>query len=804
MNQDIVDITILYHKKDLMWLRWIEYFLRNKGYTLSLVDFTSGKVRNIPDWIIGNATDVSAVMILEAEEMFSSGSLLEEWPSKIGAQISQNQVAMVRRKGLPFPKLPATFNSEFIGDDESEAKEQMGDLIASLQLRSFNRDKIAASNTMEAPVYPGNLPRNFRMPYARVSNFIGRFEEYDLLEKLSAKEPLIVIKNRIGGRGFGLTSTMTQFVYENIERYSTIWWMPAYDPLLMTDALKELGSRFGVQGLSGGFGEMWLKVLKAMSGKAKLPFLVILDRPNSDMMKDFEALASTPWKSGLLVALAGDPKRENVPEIGIGMMNRKESKELILSISDASDAPVLDDVATFLKNHPLLMRMAARIIKGGRQADRYLEDCELEAQLVRVKEPFLKPFMINVRFMIDQLQAVNSDAEKLLVFGAYFTDLPIPSCMFEPSKKTDPMLASVVGNPKRLQAAIRLLEEYGAINRGQETFVVHPIIAQCVRNMEDYRKDWPDIIVGTFSEKLSPSLPAETLEDRRGEVYPHAVQMCLDRVRSGRITEDSVVLINNIANEARALQNLPVATELLQAVMNYYLKESGENNENVSGLAMNLGMIFKLENKLDDAALMFKKALRIDESIFGADHINVAEDHVQLARLEEVQKKYVEADFHYSKAVAIMKMKLGEMHPRLARVLSDYIVVLKGIKNTAPIYGYAKTIVAIETKVYGADSPKLCNSLATLGLAAAEAGQLGEAQTYLKQSMEMEEKMFGPHHPKVAVRLGQLGNLMERTGNKANALEHYKRAFGIFNNSIGADHPSTKIIGECLARVQAT
>lgn len=801
--QNAVDFTILYHKKDLLWFRYIDYVLRSRGYTTAFVDFTSGRVRSVADWALSKSNEYSVRIVLEADEMFAGGSLVEDWNHRVTDALKQSQCVLFRRKGLQQPKLKGTFNSEAIGDQEDTLNDHINNMLGSVQLRNINRDAIRDQFSEESPIYPGNIPRNFLMPYNRPSKFAGRQEEMDALIEAVPKNPAVLIRNRVGGRGFGLSALMAHFVYQNIEKFSTVWWMSANDPLFLADGLRELGARYGIYGLSGGLAGNWTKIVAGMAGKSKLPFLVILDRPGEHTIKELEALYDKPWKGGTLIALSAEPKRENIPEIGVGMISREDGYRLVSGIVSEADAGKCEDLVTFLKQHPLLIRMAARVVKGGKTLDRYMDDFQLEAHLVRVPEVYMKPFMINTHFVLDQLQFSNVDAEKLLVFGSYFAALPIPACVFEPTRDHNHQLAPVFNNPARLNTAINLLEEYGVITRSQETFIVHPLISQCIRQMDDYRRDWPDIILRTLSERLSPTLPAETLDDRRNEIYPHAVQMCLERVRSGAITNDSLVLINNIANKARALQNLPVALELLQALMNYYTQQFGENNANVSGLAINLGLIYKLDNRLPESLASFQRALHIDQSVLGNQHINVAEDHKQIARLYEMQKDFSQANFHYQQAVEITRTQLGTAHPHYARLLADYIPVLKVLKNTAPIYGYAKTVVEIETKTFGADSPKLCNSLATLGIAAAEAGNISEATHNLTRSMELEQKIYGTNHPKIAVRLGQLANIAEKTGDKSAALEKYQTALSIFNSTIGADHPSTKIIAECVKRLKS-
>ena len=79
------------------------------------------------------------------------------------------------------------------------------------------------------------------------------------------------------------------------------------------------------------------------------------------------------------------------------------------------------------------------------------------------------------------------------------------------------------------------------------------------------------------------------------------------------------------------------------------------------------------ENRSEGSdAVVYQRALRINEQALGADHQQVALNLNNLAELYRTQGKYAEAEPLYQRAYKIFKAALGLEHPNTKTVLNNY------------------------------------------------------------------------------------------------------------------------------------
>ena len=79
-------------------------------------------------------------------------------------------------------------------------------------------------------------------------------------------------------------------------------------------------------------------------------------------------------------------------------------------------------------------------------------------------------------------------------------------------------------------------------------------------------------------------------------------------------------------------------------------------------------MIYKLQNKYDDAEPLYQRSLAIDEKQLGNHHPAVAGDLNNLASLYQSQGKYDEAEILYLRSLTIREKVLGNEHPSVVPV----------------------------------------------------------------------------------------------------------------------------------------
>src|SRR3990170_1626367 len=90
-----------------------------------------------------------------------------------------------------------------------------------------------------------------------------------------------------------------------------------------------------------------------------------------------------------------------------------------------------------------------------------------------------------------------------------------------------------------------------------------------------------------------------------------------------------------------------------------------------------LGTVYQVQERYDDAEHVHKLALEIREKFLGPDHYEVAQSLSNLGLVYTAQGKHRDAELAYKRAIAILENALGTGNPQLAGVLASYADLLR-------------------------------------------------------------------------------------------------------------------------------
>ena len=187
--------------------------------------------------------------------------------------------------------------------------------------------------------------------------------------------------------------------------------------------------------------------------------------------------------------------------------------------------------------------------------------------------------------------------------------------------------------------------------------------------------------------------------------------------------------------------------EYLTSLANY--SESGASNEDVSLCLNHVATFFELNSKLDNAEILYKRAINFREKIYGENHPYVSSMLNNLATLLMRKGEYDKAEPLLKRALTINKEKLGDKHP----------FTIKNIGNLASVLDHKK--------------------------------DYDNAEKSLLQALEIEKEEYGAGHPSVAITLNNLADVYQSKGDIVKAKKFYKEALEIIEKSLGSEHPST-------------
>ena len=341
----------------------------------------------------------------------------------------------------------------------------------------------------------------------------------------------------------------------------------------------------------------------------------------------------------------------------------------------------------------------------------------------------------------------------------------------------------------------------------------------------------PYVTKFSFGEPMPVLLQSITDPDHPGYFLANAARLLMSDFRdAGRIIEPNQTAPPSAADEVRTLMGkLPVDEMELPRLLRQVEEEEGSGP--VLAMLLNeVGSAFYYQAKYSAAEPFFRRSLTIDEQSLGLDHLDIARDLDDLARLLNTTSRVEEAEPLYRRALTIREKALGLEHPDVAESLNNLALLLKETnrrEEAKPLYERALAIdqkslgpehlhvardfnnlawllkdtnqgaeaqslfrqsLAIREKVLGQEHPDVAESLKNLALLLKDANQGQEAEALFGRALEINERALGREHPKVAEGLNNLGWLLKDTDRHAEAEPLFRRALAIDEKSFGPDH----------------
>lgn len=124
----------------------------------------------------------------------------------------------------------------------------------------------------------------------------------------------------------------------------------------------------------------------------------------------------------------------------------------------------------------------------------------------------------------------------------------------------------------------------------------------------------------------------------------------------------------------------------------------------------NLAGLLKGTNRSGEAEPLVRRALAIDEEVFGANHPKVATDLNNLAVLLQASNRLTEAESLMRRALVILNQNFGETHPNVASALNNLAELLRAtnrLREAEPLMRRTVVIFLDFTRHAGHPHPHL-------------------------------------------------------------------------------------------------
>jgi tetratricopeptide (TPR) repeat protein len=173
-------------------------------------------------------------------------------------------------------------------------------------------------------------------------------------------------------------------------------------------------------------------------------------------------------------------------------------------------------------------------------------------------------------------------------------------------------------------------------------------------------------------------------------------------------------------------------------------------DERLSMALCGLAYAVHFQGKQDEGEQLAKRALSIDEKLWGADDPRMVSSLTRVAWLEFDQGKCADAERLYRRTLTIREKVLGPNHPDVAQSLNNLAAILLREGQPAEAEKLARRSLAIVEKAVGPEHIGIAANLTTLARIDVARGQFREAENLFKRSLLLTEKKLGPENPALA------------------------------------------------------
>ncbi len=189
------------------------------------------------------------------------------------------------------------------------------------------------------------------------------------------------------------------------------------------------------------------------------------------------------------------------------------------------------------------------------------------------------------------------------------------------------------------------------------------------------------------------------------------------------------------------------------------------------------------------------------EIALGPEHAGVAILSIKLADTYTAQKRFVEAEPLYKRALSILKKTFGdedaEVATALAKLAKLYLVDDKA-EAAQPLIEKA---LEIKRKVKGKTHLDVSECLEILGAVYEQQGKVQEAEHYYQLALNIKEEALGFSHERTRETLERLANALFLQDKLAEAEDIFLRLLRAKEKDLGSDSPSLTPLLERLGEI---
>jgi tetratricopeptide (TPR) repeat protein len=281
-----------------------------------------------------------------------------------------------------------------------------------------------------------------------------------------------------------------------------------------------------------------------------------------------------------------------------------------------------------------------------------------------------------------------------------------------------------------------------------------------------------------------------------------AEKVVREGLKAGARDEQEAQLANQLGVVLQAKGDLDGALQYMQRALKIDETVYGPDHPEVAKNANNIGQILQDKGDLDGALQYAQRALKIDETVYGPNHPLVAIYANNIGQILKAKGDLDGALQYVQRALKIDEEAYGPNHPFVASGANNIGQILKDKGDLDGALQYAQRALKIDEKVYGPDHPNVARDANNIGQILQAKGNLDGALQYTQRALKIDEKVYGPDHPDVAIDVNNIGAILQAKGDLDGALRCAQRALEILQSSYGPNNPTTKRVAANVEQIR--
>lgn len=331
---------------------------------------------------------------------------------------------------------------------------------------------------------------------------------------------------------------------------------------------------------------------------------------------------------------------------------------------------------------------------------------------------------------------------------------------------------------------IGLLEENYPQNSQGDTITVRQILDKSVSEIQTLDKS-PEVkakllqVIGHAYNSVGEPQKAKPLLGRSINI--------LDSIDVSNVDLAHTYNVSGIIT--RDLGKLDSAQYFLQKAVDMLRNLEEKNIPEYPKALKNLAYVLRVQSDYEQALALVEEALQIEQQLYEAPDVNIAETIYILASINRYLGNYEDALKFQMNSLEMIEAITTGPHPGIVANLSNIAVLfnIMDSPDSSKIY-YNKALKMAET-LYGPNHPEVANLSSNISSIYIDEDKYDSAEVLIKRALDITRKTSGEHNPRYGNYINNYGKLYFQKGEYAKADSVYQIAQQIFEESYDPNHP---------------